>query len=283
LSFVLGSAEACHSAVSASLTEAANDLLFFAIQSKFMFNPEQRSRLRADLLDLAKLDPRITAAAITGSAAAQREDCWSDIDLAFAVADPALLSGTLADWTTQMISRHSALHHFDVRVGSWIYRVFLLASTLQVDLAFVPACDFRALSPAFQVVFGQANEARPAPNPEPLDLIGMGWLYALHVRSSVARHHLWQAEYMISGLRDTALALACIRHGLPSVHGRGLAKLPREVAAAFEAALVGQLTGPELSRAFFAATQCFLVEIQNVDPQLALRLQEVLSELTQTT
>jgi hypothetical protein len=31
------------------------------------------------------------------------------------------------------------------------------------------------------------------------------------------RRKLWQAEYMISGIRDNALAHACIRHGIPAV------------------------------------------------------------------
>jgi hypothetical protein len=245
-----------------------------------MFNPDERARLRADLLDRAKLDPRISAAAITGSAAANREDCWSDIDLAFAVADPAQLSSVLADWTAQMISRHSALHHFDVRVGLWVYRVFLLRSTLQVDIAFVPASDFRALAPTFQLVFGQDNQERLAPTPQPLDLIGMGWLYALHVRSSLARHRLWQAEYMISGLRDTVLALACIRHLLPAVHGRGFDQLPREVAAPLEASFARQLDSPELVRIFKIVVAGFLIEIEIIDPQLAARLAPALTELT---
>ena len=51
-----------------------------------MFTPEERARLRSDLLDHASRDARISGAAITGSAAEEREDRWSDIDLAFGVA-----------------------------------------------------------------------------------------------------------------------------------------------------------------------------------------------------
>jgi hypothetical protein len=55
-------------------------------------------------------------------------------------------------------------------------------------------------------------------NPSPPDaeaIIGMAWLYALHARSCIARRKLWQAEYMISGIRDNALALACLRTAFP--------------------------------------------------------------------
>jgi hypothetical protein len=47
-----------------------------------MFSPDQRSRLRSDLLEYAARDRRLSGPAITGSAAAANEDKWSDIDLA---------------------------------------------------------------------------------------------------------------------------------------------------------------------------------------------------------
>ena len=65
--------------------------------------------------------------------------------------------------------------------------MFLLPDTLQVDLAFVPATEFRALSPTFRLVFGEAGEPRHLPTPSDGDLIGLAWLYALHARSSIAR------------------------------------------------------------------------------------------------
>ena len=43
--------------------------------------------MRRQLLGLAENDPRITGAAVTGSAADGQEDRWSDIDLFFGVAD----------------------------------------------------------------------------------------------------------------------------------------------------------------------------------------------------
>jgi hypothetical protein len=51
-----------------------------------MFTPEDRRRLRSTLLESAAIDKRITGAAITGSGATDREDAWSQIDLAFGVA-----------------------------------------------------------------------------------------------------------------------------------------------------------------------------------------------------
>lgn len=67
-----------------------------------MFPPEERSQLRSDLLQYAVNDTRIAGGAITGSAAVDGEDRWSDIDLAFGVADAAQLSSVLSDWTTFM-------------------------------------------------------------------------------------------------------------------------------------------------------------------------------------
>jgi hypothetical protein len=244
-----------------------------------MFTPEQRESLRSELVERAAQDVRNTGAAITGSAADSRQDRWSDIDLAFGVKDGAEISNVLSDWTAHMYHRHQALDHLDVHSGAWIYRVFLLASTLQVDLAFVAATEFRALAPTFRLVSGQAQEPQHVPPPEAATIIGFGWLYALHARSCIARGNLWQAEYMISGMRDNALALACLRHGLAAVHGRGMDLLPTEAAAPFEGALVRQLDAAELSRCFKVAMDGLLGEIRQADPALAGRLQTTLSLL----
>ena len=58
-----------------------------------MFMPDERAQLRSDLLECAARDSRISGAAITGSAAAEREDRWSDIDLAFGVSNAAEMLG----------------------------------------------------------------------------------------------------------------------------------------------------------------------------------------------
>ncbi len=246
-----------------------------------MFTPEERALLRTDLLKRATNDPRISGVAITGSAAVEREDQWSDIDLAFGINDTAELSEVLSDWTAFMYNRYLALHHLDVVSGAWTYRVFLLPNTLQVDLAFVFATEFRALATTFRLIYGTANMPRHALPSSPLNLIGLGWLYALHARNSLARQNWWQAEYMISGIRDHALALACIRHGLPAVHGRGIDLLPSEEVGHFEGSLVQNLSKTELLRAFQFVTRRLLSEIRSVDEELAGRLEKVLTFLTE--
>src|ERR1051326_1039240 len=103
-----------------------------------MFTPEERDSIRQALLARARQDVRIEAAAITGSASVGKEDRWSDIDLAFGVRDASDMQAAGDDWSRHMYDHHGAVHHVDVARPPWLYRVFLLASTLQVDLAFVP-------------------------------------------------------------------------------------------------------------------------------------------------
>ena len=50
-----------------------------------MFTVAQRGRIRDRLVRAASEDERITAAAFVGSAAINREDRWSDIDLALRI------------------------------------------------------------------------------------------------------------------------------------------------------------------------------------------------------
>ncbi len=247
-----------------------------------MFTMDQRAFVRSELLERAAGDPRISSAAITGSGAVDAEDQWSDIDLAFALAEGVELMTALSDWTAYMYDEHSAVHHLDVPSGAWLYRVFLLPGTLQVDLAFVPATEFRPLASTFKPVFGPTNEPKHFPPPSAGSLIGLGWLYALHARSSIARARLWQAEYMVNGLRNQALALACVRHDLPAVHGRGIDRLPVDITAKFEGGLVQRLDTTELARAFRIVVDGFLTEVRSADEDLGHRLQETVALLKQS-
>ncbi|MEJ7702349.1 MAG: nucleotidyltransferase domain-containing protein [Geodermatophilaceae bacterium] len=240
--------------------------------SRAVFTPEERELLREGLASAAYADTRISGAAVTGSAAVGRADRWSDIDLALCVAAEADRGQVLADWTNRMYRDHGAVHHVDVTRGVALFRVFLLSSTLQVDLAFWPAAEFGAIAPTFRLLFGTANEQPPAPAPDATELIGMSWLYALHARSSIARGRAWQAVYMISGVRDHVIALACLRHGLPAVQGRGVDSLPPGILATLSDGLVRSLDTAELKRALGVISEALLIEIEPVDPGLANRL-----------
>ena len=246
-----------------------------------MFTPEERTRLRDALVARARADERITGAALTGSASRDAEDRWSDIDLALGVAAGADIGRVMADWTGVLYREHGALDHLDVVSGAVVYRVFLLASTLQVDIAFAPEDEFGPTAPTFRLLFGRAAEraGAGAAAGRAAELVGMAWLYALHARSSLARGRVWQAEYMISGMRDHVLALACVRHGVPAVQGRGMDQLPAEVTAGFGAGLVRSVDGAELERAFRAVTESLIVEIGLADAGRAGPLSGVLREL----
>jgi len=247
-----------------------------------VFTPAERERLRADLLSAARSDPRITGGAITGSASVSLEDAWSDIDLAFGVADGATVADVLADWSERMYREHGVVDHLDVPSGAWIYRVFLLPSTLQVDLAFAPAKDFGARAPTFRLVFGKAADLAPVPPPVAEQLVGWAWLYALHARSSLARGRLWQAEYIVGAMRDQVLALACLRHGLPARDGRGMDRLPAEVTRPLAKALVARIDATDISRAFRVATDGLLAEAHHVDLAVARALEPALLELARS-
>jgi len=244
-----------------------------------VFTPEERAALRTKLLMRARSDPRITGGALTGSASASAEDHWSDIDLAFGVLESVQIREVLEDFTRYMRSEQDALDTVDVVRDPWIYRVFLLPNTLQVDLAFAPASHFGARAPTFKLVFGDAAEPGHIPPPPAHELIGYGWLYALHARSSIGRGRPWQAEYMISATRDQVLALACLRLGLPAREARGADQLPSSVTALLEPALVRDLERTHLVEAFAAAAQGLANETRAVDANLAARLDPVLVAL----
>jgi hypothetical protein len=247
-----------------------------------VFTPEQREHLRDSLVSAAREDPRIVAAALTGSAAVGREDEWSDIDLALSLDPSADAAQVIDDWTERMYG-HGVVTHLDMPLDDTLFRVFLLENTLQVDIAFCPYAEFGATGPTFRLLFGTADDQEHVKPPAAAGLIGMGWLYALHARSSIARGRVWQAEYMISGMRDQVLALACLRHDVPAVQGRGMDDLPAEVTVSFAGALVRSLDPAELTRAFAATTEALLSETAQVDADLPDRIAAVLREMAAVT
>ena len=118
-----------------------------------MFTAHSRERLKQDLIAGARSDPRVMGAALLGSSASEAEDEWSDIDLALSI-DGARVTETAADWTARMYADNDAVHHLDVHWNTTLYRVFLLASTLQVDISFWDAAEFTAAGPQFRLLFG---------------------------------------------------------------------------------------------------------------------------------
>jgi hypothetical protein len=244
-----------------------------------MFTPDDRSRISACVLERARADHRVVGAAVTGSATQDGQDRWSDIDLFLGIADDADRNEVLADWSGWLHRDLGAIHHFDVRAGSTIYRVFLLPGALELDLAFAPAAEFSARGSQFRLIFGSPADPQNAPAPDVEDLIGRGWHHVLHARASIERGRPWQAEYWISALRDHTLAVACIRFGERTDFAKGVHHLPPEVTASLDDALVRSLDANELRRALQVAVDGFLRELRAVRPELAAQLEAALLEV----
>src|SRR3954471_8626471 len=117
-----------------------------------VFTADERERRRASLVAAVREDGRIVGAAHTGSAALGREDRWSDIDLALSIAADAGMDDVVADWTRRLYEEHGAVAHHDIWYGATRFRVFLLADTLQVDLAFWHDGEFGAIGPSFRLI-----------------------------------------------------------------------------------------------------------------------------------
>jgi hypothetical protein len=229
-----------------------------------VFTVEQRDALRARVLRLAEDDHRVMAGAVVGSLAVDAGDRFSDLDLTFGVADHVPVQEVLDDWTTVLIDELGAVRLADLEHGPTIYRVFLLPGALQFDLSLTPAARFRPAGPRFRLLFGATSPGeselprRPGnlfiPTPTVAgDLFGWGVIYALHARACIERGRLWQAEHYVGAVRDHALSLACLRHGLPAAQGRRYDDLPAETLARFGDAHVGALE-PASLRAALAAT-----------------------------
>lgn len=222
-----------------------------------------RDRVRAHLLGLAESDSRVVAAAAIGSLAHGDGDRWSDLDLTFGVAAESSVDEVLDDWTHELAEVFGAVPLLDLSRGDLIYRVFLLADWLQVDLSFAPE-SVRQTGPAFRVLFG-AHSRELAPPPSAEELFGWAVLYARHAMVGVARGQWWHAEYCISCVRDHALTLACLCRDLPTGYGKGFDRLPPDVLEGFEDALVRSPEREELQRALAAAVSGLMREAPDLE------------------
>jgi hypothetical protein len=245
-----------------------------------VFTVEERERVRDRILELAARDERVVAGAVVGSLAAGGGDRWSDLDLTFAVADGATVAEVLVDWTRRIVGEHAGVPLFDVASGGATYRVFLLPGCLQLDLSFAPASSFGAAGPRFRLLFGEAVEKQHVAPPDPEELLGQAVHHALRARFCIERGRRLQAEYWISAVRDTALALACRARSLPAAYGRGFDDLPVDVRDGFDDGLVHSLDREELLRALAAAVNGLLHEAGGAG-ELAARVEPALRALTQ--
>jgi hypothetical protein len=225
-----------------------------------MFTADQRDRVRDRVLALAESDGRVVAAAVVGSLADATGDAYSDLDLAFGVADPDELGSVLDAFTGHLTSEDDAIHLFDLPHRTWIYRVFLLPGCLQVDLSFAPAADFGPRGPRFRLLYGSiGREEHPEP-PDRRFLAGLAAHHAVRARFCITRGRVWQAIHWLGALREHTLELTCIRHGLEPAQGRGLDQLPLEELAVAERLLVESAEPAELERALRECVEALLRE-----------------------
>ncbi|MFI5202168.1 MAG: nucleotidyltransferase domain-containing protein [Candidatus Kapaibacterium sp.] len=230
--------------------------------------------MRARIVAIAKADPRVTGGADIGSAASDSLDQWSDIDITFGVKAECNLQSVLDDWTRMLEDEFGVTHYFDVHRGNAIYRVILFTNCMELDLSVASEKEFGALSPNFHLLFGNAIERSVFPQSSTTDLIGWGWHHILHANSAICRARNWQAEFWISSLRNNLFSLPCIRFGVPSAHGRGIDRLPKDSLAPIEYTLIRSLDRAELRRALNATAAAFIGEVREHDTILAGRLED---------
>lgn len=242
-----------------------------------MFTVEYRTRVREELIEKAREDPRIESAAAIGGSAEGDGDQWSDLDLTFGVAGSAR-DEVIADWTDDMRSDYDAVTLFDLPVQSSLYRVFLLPGSLQVDLSFTPAAEFGALGPRFRLLFGSAIE-RNLPKPASArHEFGMAAHHAVRARFCIYRGRLLQAEYWTSEVRHHALTLACRRLGLDAGVGRGFDELPVDIREKAQQALIRTIDREQILSALRVSAEMLLAEsdVHEDADKIAVFLHEIL-------
>jgi hypothetical protein len=245
-----------------------------------VFSVGDRDRLRDGLLEMASSDPRVVAGALLGSLAHDQGDRWSDLDIMFAVTDDARMSEVLEAWTQDLVDTFDAVQLFDLPSGPIIYRVFLLPSSLELDLSFAPASEFGAGGPKFRLLFGDAVERPPAVAAPADELFGYAVHHAFHARACIERARYWQAEYWISAVRDHALHLECRQRSLDGSYGRDFDRLPADVTEPLKDAVVRSLEPVDLRSALGSAVTGLLrasAKVRDMADKVERQLRELVT------
>ncbi len=247
-----------------------------------MFTEEEREALRTELTGSARDDARVVAAASLGSAARGELDRWSDIDLALRLAPGVDVDEVVETWTKRVARSELVVDHLDIRASGALYRVLLLASTLQVDLSFWPHDQPLAGDAPVAVLFGEFPitllDAAAEPD-QSHSAVRMGWLYALHLRSALGRGRWWQASWMLQSIRDVLVGLYCQRLDLPQSEGRGVDRLPADLLDGLVRTHPSRVESEQLSAGFEVVTRLLLEEAERHDVHVSADLADVVLSL----
>ena len=219
----------------------------------------ERENIKELLIEKAKSDKSIISAVIFGSASKNEEDEWSDIDLGFRVSENTDIIEVCDSWTTFMKEKYTVSSTLDIYALGAIYRVFLLDSTLQIDLSFWPYDKFTIIGSSYIILFGEAIFIDTPPT-DINRIIGMGWLYLLHARSSIARCRYWQAQQMLEELRNQIFMLKCNRLGVSYNKGKGIDYLPKNETEIISDYMPKNLSIDDLCKAFINLSELYLHE-----------------------
>jgi len=248
-----------------------------------VFSASEREALRARLEAFARIDERVSAAAVLGSAARGEVDAWSDIDLAVRLVPGTELELVADAWTARVAETEQVVDHLDIRASGALYRVLLLTSSLQVDLSFWPHDQPLAGGSPVVVLFGDVPVSPMGPAAglhESRSAVRMGWLYALHVRSALGRGRCWQALWMLESIRDVVVGLYCRRLDLPPSEGRGVDRLPGDLLDGLVRSHPDRVEPEALSTSFEVLVGLLLEEAERHGVQMSADLTRVVVELT---
>ncbi len=186
-------------------------------------------------------------------------------------------------WTAHVGETEQVVDHLDIRASGALYRVLLLASSLQVDLSFWPHDQPLAGGTPVAVLFGEVpvSPIKPAAGlDESVSAVRMGWLYGLHVRSALGRGRWWQALWMLESIREVLVGLYCRRLDLPSSEGRGVDRLPADLLDGLARGHSSGVEPHQLSTSFEVLVGLLLEEAERHGVQLSADLTRVVVELT---
>lgn len=196
-----------------------------------LFTPERRVEILENLLIFLKTDDQISGVVMVGSTAENFRDNYSDINLLVITADNLPVYPVYHKWKTRFTALYNRLSSFETGYDGERYHFgCLLDNYLSLEMHFLKLEKLIAKRKPWQIAFDRvgnlehhlertyAEEQMVAPVREYTRIMETIWLPIMKCVAALRRDEIWRALYLLEELRDKAVQIAGMNHGIDT-HG----------------------------------------------------------------
>lgn len=231
-----------------------------------LFTPERRTEILENLLIFLQTDEQVSGVVMVGSTADDFRDTYSDINLLVIVADSLPVYPVYHKWKTRFTALYNRLSGFEMRQDGECYHFgCLLDNYLGLEMQFLKLEKLVATRKPWKIAFDRAGnlathlertyaeEQLAAPVREYKRIMETIWQPILKCVAALRRDEIWRALYLLEDLRDSAVRIAGMNHGVDTYGFTAVDHLPEMFLVHLRHTIPTSTSTPAIRRALKTA------------------------------